>query len=223
MSPAERTGMSILRSIIDGILIYIPDISKNGDFCDPQILAWSNQTYLTSAQTCSDCWLGGQAFQLSNPLGYDAELANNLAVLTSSCSANSYSVTSPTAYALNSTATTLPASATATPPATCTDYYTVQDGDDCNSVAKALKVSTYNLLYQNNFDLYCQNFDAAVGAKFCIPAQCEIYTWQAMDSCNSVVGNLTGVTIPQFISWNPNFNSLCQNNLNYVGYEVCVR
>ena len=93
----------------------------------------------------------------------------------------------------------------------------------CNSVAKALNVSTYNLLYENNLDLYCQNFDAAVGTTLCIPAQCDTYTWQALDSCDSVVSNFTGMTVPQFLSWNPNFNSLCQNSLNYVGYEVCVR
>ena len=103
-----------------------------------------------------------QAIQLSNPLSYDADLASNLASLTSSCSASSYGFTSPTAYALNVTATTVPASVTATPPPTCTGSYTVQATDDCNSVAKALNVSTYNLLYNNNLDLYYQNFAAAV-------------------------------------------------------------
>ena len=164
-----------------------------------------------------------QAIQLSNPLSYDADLASNLASLTSSCSASSYGFTSPTAYALNVTATTVPASVTATPPPTCTGSYTVQATDDCNSVAKALNVSTYNLLYNNNLDLYYQNFAAAVNTTLCIPAQYNTYTWQALDSCNSVVSNFTGMTVPQFLAWNPNFNSLCQNSLNYVGYVVCVR
>jgi hypothetical protein len=164
-----------------------------------------------------------QAIQLGNPLGYDTDLASNLALLTSSCSANGYGFTSPTAYALNATATTVPATVTATHPPTCTCSYTVQATDDCNSVAKALNVSTYNLLYENNLDLYCQNFAAAVGTTLCIPAQCDTYTWQALDSCDSVVSNFTGMTVPQFLAWNPNFNSLCQNSLNYVGYEVCVR
>lgn len=164
-----------------------------------------------------------QAIQLSNPLGYDAGLASNLAFLTSSCSANQYGFTSPTPYALNATATTVPATATATPPPTCTGSYTVQASDDCNSLAKALNVSTFNLLYENNLDLYCQNFAAAVGTTLCIPAQCNTYTWQALDSCNSVVGGFIGMTVPQFLAWNPNFNSLCQNSLNYVGYVVCVR
>lgn len=160
---------------------------------------------------------------MSNPLGYDDSLASNLALLTSSCGANGYAFTSPTAYALNATATDVPPTVTATHPPTCTGSYTVQAMDDCNSVAKALNVSTYNLLYENSLDLYCQNFAAAVGTTLCIPSQCNIYNWKALDSCNSVVSNFTGMTVPQFLSWNPQFNSLCQNGLNYVGYEVCVR
>ncbi|KAI7261490.1 hypothetical protein KC343_g2679 [Hortaea werneckii] len=33
---------------------------------------------------------------------------------------------------------------------------------------------------------------------------------------------MTDVTIPQFLAWNPNFNSLCQNSLSFVGYKVCL-
>jgi len=160
---------------------------------------------------------------MSNPLGYDDGLASNLAFLTSGCSANGYAFISPTAYALNATATDVLPTVTATHPPTCTGSYTVQATDDCNSVAKALNVSTYNLLYENSLDLYCHNFVAAVGTTLCIPSQCNTYTWKALDSCNSVASNFTGITVPQFLSWNPNFNSLCQNSLNYVGYEVCVR
>ena len=196
--------------------------SQTGQFCDPQILAWSNQTQLTPAQSCSDCWLGSQAFQLSSPFGYDGDLASNLVSLTSSCSASDYAFTSPTAYALNSTATDVSLSATATPPPTCTGSYVVQAADDCNSIAKAHNVSTFNLLYENSLDLYCQNFAAAVGTSLCIPLECDTYTWQALDSCNSVVSKYAGMTVPQFLAWNPNFNSLCQNSLNFVDYEVCV-
>ncbi|OJJ66409.1 hypothetical protein ASPBRDRAFT_666024 [Aspergillus brasiliensis CBS 101740] len=100
--------------------------------------------------------------------------------------------------------------------------YPVQSTDDCNSVALSLNVSTYNLLYANGIDLYCQNFAAAVNSTLCIPPQCDTYIWQASDTCDSVAGSITGVTVPQFLSWNPNFNSLCQNSPNYVGYVVCV-
>jgi hypothetical protein len=213
------------------VLILLPSscnltvpLSTTGEFCDPQFLAWANQSYLTTAQNCSDCWLGVQALMMDSPLGYDPDLASNLAYLTSSCNATvGYGFTTPTAYALNSTATTVPPSVTASPLPTCTGAYTVEATDDCNSVAQSLNVSTYDLLISNNLDLYCQNFATAINSTLCIPAACETYVWQALDSCDSVVRTLSGVTVPQFLSWNPNFNDLCQNSLSYVGYVVCLR
>ncbi|KAL4943095.1 hypothetical protein BDV06DRAFT_234966 [Aspergillus oleicola] len=85
------------------------------------------------------------------------------------------------------------------------------EGDDCNSVALGLGVSTYNLLYNNNLDIYCQNFASAVNSTLC-----------GLDSCESVVSTLDGVTVLEFLSWNPNFNSLCQNSVNFLNYVVCV-
>jgi hypothetical protein len=131
--------------------------------------------------------------------------------------------TSPATYALNSTATAAPPLVTATPPPTCTGEYSVQATDDCNSVALALNVSTYNLVYDNNIDIYCQNFAAAVDTTLCIPPTCDLYTWQALDTCASVVSTYPGITIPQFLAWNPNFNDLCQNAGGFQGYQVCVR
>lgn len=84
-------------------------------------------------------------------------------------------------------------------------------------------VSTFNLLHENSLDIYCYNFATMEGPTLCTPQKCDIYTWQALDSCESVVSNITGMTIPQFLAWNPNFNSLCQNSLSFVGYQVCLR
>jgi hypothetical protein len=64
----------------------------------------------------------------------------------------------------------------------------LQPGDDCNSVAKSMGVSTYSMLYSNGLNIYCQNFDAAVskGAKLCIPPICKLYKWDSFDTCNDV-------------------------------------
>lgn len=183
-----------------GYLLLTKFYSTTGQFCDPQLLAWSNQSVLSTNESCSDCWLGVQALQLGNPLGYDPGLASDFASLTSSCNATAYSYTSPTAYALNATATTVSATVTATPAAACTGSYTVDSADTCFSVSQDLNVSTYNLLYYNNLDIYCQNFNASVGSNLCIPPQCETYTWQALDTCNSVVSGFTGITITQFLA-----------------------
>ncbi|KAL6230075.1 hypothetical protein BDW75DRAFT_245169 [Aspergillus navahoensis] len=197
--------------------------STTGQYCDPMIEAWSNQS-LSIDQECSDCWLGGLAIQLGSPFGYDEGLAEKYAALLANCSAtgSSYSYASPTPYALNATTVIVTATATSTPEPTCTGSYIVQETDDCNSVAQSLNVSTYSILYSNNLDLYCQDFSSAIGSTLCIPPQCDTYVWQTLDSCNSVVGSLTNVTIPQFLAWNPNFNSLCQNAVNFIGYVVCI-
>ncbi|KAJ5153569.1 LysM domain protein [Penicillium canariense] len=70
--------------------------------------------------------------------------------------------------------------------------------------------------------LYCQNFASAVNSTLYVPLGCETRVWQASDSCESVVSTLDRVTVPQFLAWNPNFNSLYQNSVNFVNYVVCV-
>jgi hypothetical protein len=178
---------------------------------------------MTTTEQCSDCWLGGLALQLGNPLGYDASLAANYASLIGSCNATTYSYTTPTQYAINATATATATAVTTTGASDCTGFYTVEAIDDCNSVAQALNVSTYSLLYSNGLDIYCQNFATALNSTLCIPPQCDIYVWQLTDDCDSVVGSLANVTVPQFLAWNPNFNALCQNAVNFIGYAVCIR
>ncbi|KAE8353839.1 hypothetical protein BDV28DRAFT_132335 [Aspergillus coremiiformis] len=194
---------------------------KAGHFCDPQFRDWANQSgILNSRQLCSDCWLGVLADQLNHPLGYDDGLARNFASLSSSCSATGYSFTSPTAYALNSTVATTP---TVLPKPRCTgSSYTVEGGDDCNSIAKKLNVSTYNLIQENYLDLYCRSFVGKVNTTLCIPPRCNTYTWKASDTCEGVVSGFSGMTIPQFLAWNPNFSPLCRNGPFFHGYEVCV-
>lgn len=196
--------------------------SATGEYCNPLIASWSTNGSTTD-QECSYCWLGSLALVLASPFGYDDVLASNYASLTSSCNATAYTYASPTQYAINATATTVPATVTASPAPGCTGSYTLDARDDCNSVALALNVSTYSLLYMNNLDVYCQNWDTAVNSTLCIPPQCETYVWQMQDSCDSVVSGLVNATIPQFLAWNPNFNSLCQNAVNFIDYVVCIR
>ena len=179
-----------------------PSHSATGQYCDPIISSWRNELGFTTAQSCSECWLGTQAFQLGSPLGYDDGLASNFASLTSSCNATGYTFTSPTPYALNGTATilsTVAASATPTTSSICTSSYTIEDGDTCNTVAKANNVSTFALTYANDLDIYCTRF-AAVGSTLCIPQQCKTYTLQGLDTCDSILANHTGVTRSKLLS-----------------------
>ncbi|KAK3369408.1 hypothetical protein B0T24DRAFT_707942 [Lasiosphaeria ovina] len=200
---------------------FIADHST-GQYCDPQFLAWSNESTLTSNQTCSECWLGVQALQLGDPIGYDEGMASDFASLTSSCSASGYSYTVPPIYGTNAT-TTSPGAPGFTSPATCTGSYILKPSDDCNSVAKAMGVSTFSMLYANGLDIYCQNFDTAINtsASLCTPPACKTYTWGQFDTC-SAVATQYGISLPRFLAWNPNFDSICRNAINFVGYQVCV-
>ncbi|PSK53207.1 hypothetical protein B9Z65_3407 [Elsinoe australis] len=195
---------------------------STGEFCDPKVLAWSQNSSAAASQQCSDCWLGVLALQLSNPLGYDEGLAEKHASLTSSCKSPDYTYASPTAFALNATATTQPPPVTVTPAPECTGTYIVKEGDTCSSVAKSLKVSTYDLVYHNNIDLYCQSFGNMVGKALCIPPTCTTYTWNATDTCQNAIKNYQGVTLPQFLAWNPMFSALCRYSAKFAGYEVCM-
>lgn len=166
---------------------------------------------------------------MSSPLGYDEGLASKFASLTSSCTATGYDFTTPTVFPApskagsGSSSTPTEAGTTAPPSSICREFYPVKAADDCNAVAKVHSVSTYDLLRVNNLDLYCYNFENAVGKQLCIPPTCETYSWQAQDSCENIVKQFPDISITQFLSWNPMFNRLCQNSLNFVGYEVCVR
>lgn len=199
---------------------------SNGNYCDPIFFSWANKTFYPSANIlCSDCWLDVLAVQLNNPLGYDKEMNKNFNLLISSCNATGYSITSPTVYVLNTTATAPATTVSSIPTATpmCVSTYKAQSSDDCNSVAKAVDISIYYLLQANDLDLYCQIFADQVNQTFCVPSQCDIYTWQASDICDSIVSSLYNVTLTQFFVWNPNFNSLCLNSPFFIGYEICLR
>lgn len=152
-------------------------------------------------------------------------MASNFASLTASCNATGYGYSTPTPYGLNASDATSPATAPATSTAlpTCTGSFTVQPSDTCQSLSQYLNVSTYSLLYENDLDLYCRNFNASVGQQLCSPEKCQTYTWQASDSCGSVALAHPPITVPQFLAWNPNFNTLCQNSGNFIGYQVCAR
>ncbi|KAI1378547.1 hypothetical protein F4677DRAFT_465700 [Hypoxylon crocopeplum] len=128
------------------------------------------------------------------------------------------------AQQLNGTAMNIPSPSESVTPICTSSHQLKEQGYNCNSVAKALNVSTYGLLVANDLDLYCQNFYIAVDAQatLCVPEQCQTYTWQPGDSCESVLITRPGITMTQFLSWNPQFNSLCGNTGKFFGYEICV-
>lgn len=197
--------------------------SISGLFCDNIFFSWLNQTDLTAAQNCSDCMLGVQQTQLNSPFGYDADFASAFQSTTSSCSKTGYPFTSPSKYTISQaliTSTTL-SSSSATPTSMCGSIYTVQPGDTCNSISLAQNVSTYSVIYSGGLDSACTTL--LPGAILCLLPQCKLYTVQGTDTCSNIltaIGN--GVTGTQFLSWNPNINSLCGNLYRLSGTQICV-
>ncbi|KAL1589377.1 hypothetical protein WHR41_02172 [Cladosporium halotolerans] len=194
--------------------------SFTGDYCDPQLLAWS-ELRLNTTQRCSDCYLGSLSMRLNSPFGYDDSLADAFTSLEETCNSSTYAWSKPAPYELTPTNTTGPGPIDI-PNKNCSGSYEVLESDNCISLSSAMNVSTYNLLYHNNLDIYCQNFASTVGSRLCPPPKCEIHAWRPTDTCASIVSTLDGVSIPRFISWNPNLNSLCQNAVNFIGYNFCI-
>jgi len=196
--------------------------SSTGEYCDPQLLAWSKSVIWATNMSCSNCWLGVQALQLGNPLGYNIEMASDFAALTASCTASSYTYASPTVYALNATATDSVAPNFTNPPS-CIGSFTLKAGDDCHSVAKNLSVSSYNMLNANGLDIYCQTFEAVANRNLslCSPPTCKTHTWDRFDTCSDVASQYN-VSLTHFLAWNPNFNSICRNAIIWAGFQVCV-
>jgi hypothetical protein len=156
--------------------------------------------------------------QLNSPFGYDADFASDFALATSSCNASEYAFTSPTPYALNSTATT-----TSTPTTTpsCSSPYLVQSGDTCDSIALAHNVSTFSIVTAGSLNPDCSNLQA--GSSLCLPSSCQLYRLQYDDTCNSILAANTNVTATNLLSWNPNINVLCTNIDYFVSTLICLR
>ena len=164
--------------------------------------------------------IGVEQIQLNSPFGYNAQLAQDFQSLTASCAATGYSIASPTAYALNTSATAPTASSTST--AACSSPYTVQAGDSCDSIASARNVSTYAVLSAGGFNPACNNLVSE--SSLCLPGQCILYRVIETDTCASIVSALgNGITGTNLLAWNPNINPLCGNIYSLIGTQICVR
>ncbi|KAG8164807.1 hypothetical protein KVR01_005082 [Diaporthe batatas] len=201
--------------------------ATSGAFCAPVFDSWADGN--ASDQSCSDCVLGTFQIQLSNTLGWDDELAANFSSLTQSCQATGYAVTSPPPNYINATQTATATATTSSPTAarSCAATYVVQAGDDCHSISTSQRVSTSEMLYNNNLEAGCTHFPAA-GAQLCMPPSCDVYTVQANDTCWSIVDSYTTpeagkqFTISQLISWNVDISPGCDNLPLLEGSQICV-
>lgn len=105
----------------------------------------------------------------------------------------------------------------------CQRWYTVQDGDICDSISAANNVSTYQLATINYgyVDEACSNLQP--GAKICLGYENEdcstTYTVVADDSCD-LVTEKTGVNSTLIHQNNPQLADDCSNL--YIGEVLCI-
>ena len=189
------------------------DASLTGEYCDV-LLAQDHSP-------CSDCNLRTRAFQLNSPIGYEPDLHADFSSLTSSCSVNTHSVTSPSPAPWSSATTTSAATpALPAPSFNCDTIYHKPAGQTCNEIAKAQSVSTLSLIKANGWDLFC-NFIPQEAVDIYLPARCPTYQWSAIENCNWVA-NLNNITVDQLKTWNPDINTYCTNLNRFRDSTVCV-
>lgn len=144
-------------------------------------------------------------------------MAADFAAATASCNVPDYAYTSPPAFALNNTATR--SSTAPAPQQTCQGGppKAVAQGDTCHSIAATNGVSSYGLMTLNNIDVFCSKLPAQV----CLPQPCTLYKWQPYDTCE-VISARAGITLAQFLAWNPIFDEVCSNAQRWRGWNVCI-
>ncbi|KAK3997776.1 hypothetical protein QBC44DRAFT_391930 [Cladorrhinum sp. PSN332] len=215
--------------------IYTYDVScyedkKTGQLCDLYLGNLRNQS--KEPDECSDCVLGVYSVQLSSPLGYFDEIAEQFSSIKSECgtAAASYTYTK-TAYstspATTTTATKTTTSTTSkapagptTPPLTCDRKYTIVQNDTCNSIAFAQKASTYDIITLNALTIFCSDLPKPE-AQICLPSPCTPYKIVPGDSC-ARIANKWSATVDEIIAWNPIFSFNCRNIDKWWDFIICV-
>lgn len=162
--------------------------------------------------------LGLAQIQLASPFGFDSQFAEDFGSTTSSCGATGYTYNSPTAYALNATATDprVPSMAPF-----CSNPYQVKAEDTCGSIAVSQGVPTFSIIRAGGLDQRCSNLRP--GALLCLPRPCELYQVQDVDSCDRITATRPGITGANIIDWNANIWPLCGNIPRLFGTHICIR
>lgn len=190
-----------------------------GEHCDILRLAWGDGSSFLEDERCSDCWLGVWSMLLSSPLWYDERSAEQFSDELLNCNKPKYDYTDPMQYAYNtSTCKTIPP-ASPTDPARCPETYTIQAGDDCESVAARNKISSFSLLRENGLNTECYDFPGE-GHVLCVPWHCDVYKVLPGDTCDGI-SHAYSISAVELWSWNP--TDTCNRLYRYEGRYICVR
>ncbi|RKK66855.1 hypothetical protein BFJ69_g15020 [Fusarium oxysporum] len=102
-------------------------------------------------------------------------------------------------------------------------WYTTQEGDTCDSISKAARVSG-ELLYMGNQELIRDCHKIPEGLKLCLPTVCKTYYVKPEDTCLSIEMGL-GIrwdTIRKYNSWVDRDCNNLQGGTDFYGKSVCI-
>ncbi|PYI05156.1 hypothetical protein BO78DRAFT_398344 [Aspergillus sclerotiicarbonarius CBS 121057] len=110
------------------------------------------------------------------------------------------------------------------PPPNCLsgNTYTTKEGDTCDSIALAHRVSAATMFFTNPNILDCSSI--LPGTSLCLPLDCDVYTVQPGDTCTTIALKFYSRT-PNIVSYNPQLNWDCSNLHSpdpYWGSTLCV-
>ncbi|KAF3031169.1 hypothetical protein E8E12_000443 [Didymella heteroderae] len=186
-----------------------------GKYCDVLGTEWLNDNADSPSRDCEDCVLGVFQARVNSPADYSEETEEDFRSMTSSCSKTQYPITKPATYALSSWDT-----AAAVPSPVCQSPLSVQSDDTCNSVSERYNVSSDGLLSKNSIPRSACDGLATYGS-LCLPDSCAVHKLDPLDTCESIAVRY-GISDTQFLTWNPNIDSLCNNIDNFVHDYICV-
>ncbi|CCM05677.1 uncharacterized protein FIBRA_07908 [Fibroporia radiculosa] len=106
---------------------------------------------------------------------------------------------------------------------TCARSYTVQEGDDCNSISAAHNSSTYQLATVNSGTVNSDCSNLVPGESLClgwVGSDCSnTYVVDLGDDCDTIASTFN-INTTLLYENNPNIDSSCDNI--YVGEVLCV-
>ncbi|KAJ7207185.1 LysM domain protein [Mycena pura] len=170
---------------------------------------------LPQAQQCSPCVLSlmqqaqGTAYSNYSPLHVDDYVA-----VQKTCGVSFPTDVKPPIANISSP---LVATSSGTNECLSGNLYTVQSGDNCQTIAASKNVATGTLQTINNIFRDCSNLIA--GAQICLPQTCQTYLVNPGDTCWSIASSV-GITLTTFLGYNPTINPSCTNLLS--GFNVCL-
>lgn len=188
----------------------------DGKFCIP--IFEDRVKYESKREQCSECTIGRLRTQINSPIGFDASTRDSYEALVKDCKLDPAVDIVPAPKVSNETVITPEERFKGIP-----GYFAdIQNGEGCEDFSIRTNISTTELLRVNRLYAGCMNWPGA-GQKLFVPEDsvCNAYVVEDDDQCLGITRKF-GIRLPEFLSWNPDINSMCTNLMVHKQKTVCV-